>query len=189
MSLDDIRKDIDKIDKEIQQLIMKRLDCSTRVVESKISDGNFTIYRADREEAILEKLGAGIPEDRKAGYLAVVRKITETSRMYQYGILYDWSPAFFEELVGDMVIPENTKAVNIVLTRPNIPNAMSSILSMIGDYGYNMDEMKLLGYNDDNTAVKFQLTILGNLNEERMKKLMFQLSKESTDFKIIGVLI
>ena len=61
MSLDEIRVDIDRIDKEIRQLLMDRLDCSKRVVESKVADGNYTIYRADREKAILEKLGAGIP--------------------------------------------------------------------------------------------------------------------------------
>ena len=49
MSLDDIRKDIDTIDSSIRDLVMKRLDCSSRVIHSKIEDGNYVIYRADRE--------------------------------------------------------------------------------------------------------------------------------------------
>ena len=187
MSLDEIRVDIDRIDKEIRQLLMDRLDCSKRVVESKVADGNYTIYRADREKAILEKLGAGIPEDRKAGYLAVVRKITETSRMYQYGKLYEMVDGLFDELVAGIEIPAKATSVTLELTRPNIPNAMSSILSMIGDYGYNMQRMELLHYADDNSAVTFELTILGDLNEEHMKKLMLQLSKESSDFRIIRI--
>ena len=188
MSLDDIRVDIDKIDRQLQKLLMERLDCSKRVAETKIADGNYTIYRADREEAILNKLGKGIPEERKAGYLAVVRKITETSRMYQYGLLFDMADGLFEELIEGIEIPENASQVKIILTRPNIPNAMSSILSMVGDYGYNMEKMELLSYIDDNSSVKFELTILGNLNEPNMQRLMLQLSKESTDFEILEVL-
>ena len=188
MKLDEIRVEIDKIDRELQQLIMKRLDCSYKVAESKFEADNYTIYRADREEAILDKLSAGIPEERKAGYLAVVRKITETSRMYQYGLLYEWKPELFQPLLEGRCIPATTRGVKLILTRPNIPNAMSSILSMVGDYGYNMETMTLLSYSDDNEAVTFALTILGDLNTDNMKKLMFQLSKESTGFKITDII-
>lgn len=187
MSLDDIRKDIDGIDFKVRELLMQRMDCSARVVGEKIADGNFIIYRADREEAILEKLGKGIPESRKAGYLAVVRKITETSRMYQYGILYEARPELFEKLLQGIDVPAHSAAITVVLTRPNIPNAMSSILSMIGDYGYNMDEMKLLHYSDDASEVTFELTLLGDIADERLKKLLFQLSMESVGFKIIQI--
>ena len=187
MSLDDIRKDIDAIDFQIQELLMSRMDCSKQVVTEKIADGNFVIYRADRENAILDKLGAGIPEDRKPGYLAVVRKITETSRMYQYGILFEEHPELYDKLIDGLQVPEHSSSITVILTRPNIPNAMSSILSMIGDYGYNMDEMKLLSYNEDNSEVTFELTLLGDIEKESLKKLLFQLSMESAKFRIIQI--
>lgn len=183
MKLDDIRSSIDDIDDEIRALIMKRLDCSQNVAHSKIDSGDIKIFRPDREEAMLARLGEGIPEDRRAGYLAVVRKITETSRMYQYGLIFDSIPGLFEPLASGVTIrPSDTRA-GVRLTRDNRPNAMSSILSMIGDYGFNMDRMELI--SQDSEHVTFELLIIGNLGELRMQKLMFQLSCESQDFRIL----
>ena len=187
MTLEEVRCQIDSIDAEIRELIMKRLDCSRNVAMAKQASGNLVIYRADREAEILERLSQGVPEDRKAEYLAVVKKIMETSRMYQYGLLYDWNDGLFAPLIRDLAIPENAARVRVRLSRPNRPNSMSEILSMIGDYGYNMELMELTEVNREEGTVTFELTILGNLNETNMKKLMFQLSMESLKFSIEAV--
>ena len=168
MALEDVRKQIDGIDTRIRELLMERLDCSAQVAEAKLAVGETTVYRADRETEILDRLGAQVTEDRRAGYLAVVRKVMETSRMYQYGIMYDRLEDPF------------------CLTRENRPNAMSSILSMIGDYGFNMEQMELIREDTERQTVTFELVIIGDLHETRMKKLMFQLSKESMDFRILS---
>ncbi len=186
-SLDIIRKEIDAIDESIKELLMKRLDCSEQVIASKIESKNYVIFRADREIAMLEKLGEGVPENRKPGYLSVVRKVIETSRMYQYGVLYENVPELYENLIKGLTIPEETSSITMQLTRPNIPNSMSAILSMIGDYGYNMDQMKLLAYSEDNENVRFELKILGNIQTVNMRKMMVQLSMESSDFAIVSV--
>jgi len=184
LTLEEIRCQIDSIDSEIRELIMKRLDCSRNVAMAKQASGNLVIYRADREAEILERLGQGVPEDRKAEYLAVVKKIMETSRMYQYGLLYDWNDGLFSERFGNIDIPTEASHIRFTLTRPNQPNSMAQILSMIGDYGCNTMLMELVGEDKENGTVTFALTILGNLNEEHMKKLMYQLSMESRDFTI-----
>ncbi len=185
MTLQECRNRIDAIDPKIRELLMERLDCAYHVAEAKAALGSSDIYRADREEEILHRLGEGIPEDRRAGYLAVVRKIMETSRMYQYGLLYDWKEDAFGPLSEGIEIRPGGTRVRLTLTRPDRPNAMSSILSMVGDYGYNMEKMELIGYTEDHTAVTFELTILGDLSETHMKKLMFQLSRESRNFRIL----
>ena len=184
MTLEEIRYQIDSIDAEIRKLIMKRLDCSRNVAMAKQASGNLVIYRADREAEILKRLGQGVPEDRKAEYLSVVKKIMETSRMYQYGLLYDWNGGLFSERFGEMDIPAETSHIRFTLTRPNQPNSMAQILSMIGDYGCNTELMELVGEDKENGTVTFTLTIMGNLNEEHIKKLMYQLSMESRDFSI-----
>lgn len=184
--LPEIRVDIDRIDTEIKNILMERLDCSNEVVLSKIRDKNYVINRPDREAAMLERLGKDIPEDRKNGYLAVVRKITETSRMYQYGILFDQVPELFEALTKDIDLTVPTEVVSVRLRRRNIPNSMSEILSMIGDYGFDMEEMQLLSYSEDNAYVYFRLTIQGDIRETRMQKLLLQLSMESEEFTILG---
>ena len=190
MNISEIRKEIDAIDEEIRTLLMKRLDCSEQVAQTKmqsaVSEGkqsDITIFRADREEEILKRLGAEVPEERRAGYLAVVRKIMETSRMYQYGIIFDNIENLFSPLAENLSIKPSNTRVRVSLTRENRPNAMSSILSMIGDYGFNMDRMELI--SQDSEQVTFELLIIGNLDDEKMQKLMFQLSKESKNFSII----
>lgn len=186
MTLTEVRGLIDAIDPQIKELLMRRLDCSRQVVEAKLASGETTIYRADREEDILRHLGEGVPKDRLAGYLAVVRKIMEASRMYQYGLMYDALEAPFGPLVQGIDIKEAGTWVRVRLTREDRPNSMSSILSMIGDYGYNMDRMELTGTDGAAKTVTFELVILGDLRDTHMKKLMFQLSKESRDFTILG---
>ena len=186
-TLTEVRREIDEIDPEIRELLMRRLDCSRKVAHAKLKSGDITIYRADREKEILKRLGNEVPDDRRDGYLAVVRKIMETSRMYQYGIIYDRLEGVFEKISEGIEIPENADRVKILLTRPNRPNAMSSILAIIGDYGYNMEKMLLIKDDAEKGTVTFELTILGDLNTEHMKKLMFQLSMESGEFRILEV--
>ena len=185
MTLAEVRVLIDAIDPQIKELLMKRLDCSYQVVEAKLAAGETTIFRADREAAILERLGADVPEERRAGYLAVVKKIMEASRMYQYGLMYDRLEDPFGPLSEGLEIPADCRRVRVRLSRPNHPNAMSQILSMIGDYGYDMEQMEWISGEAGEEQVTFELQILGDLNEEHMKKLMFQLSKESEDFRIL----
>ncbi len=185
MELSEVRAQIDKIDPILRGLLMMRLDCSYQVAEAKAKAGETNIYRADREAAILEKLGDGVPEDRLAGYLSVVRKIMETSRMYQYGLLFDWDESVFDKLIEGKEIPENCTKVKVKVVREDHPNAMSQILSMIGDYGYNMERMELIEENEEKKTVEFDLTIRGNLNEKHMKNLMFQLSEECFGFEIL----
>ena len=187
MSLAEIRKEIDAIDPKIRALLMKRLDCSRRIAEAKNASGDLRIYRPDRENEILARLSEEVPEEKRAGYLACGRKIMQTSRMYQYGLLYDWNDGLFAPLIRDLAIPENAARVRVRLSRPNRPNSMSEILSMIGDYGYSMERMELIEDNRDEGTVTFELTMLGDLNEINMKKLMFQLSMESMDFRIEAV--
>ena len=183
MNIDEARSKIDSIDEEIRVLLMERLNYSEQIAHAKIESGNLNIFRADREEEILNHLGRDIPEERKAGYLAVVRKIMETSRMYQYGIIFDSLENLFEPLAENINIKTTDQRVRVSLTRANRPNAMSSILSMIGDYGFNMDRMELI--RQDEQYVTFELLIIGNLNDVKMQKLIFQLSRESQDFSII----
>ena len=172
MTLEEVRCQIDSIDAEIRELIMKRLDCSKNVAMAKQASGNLVIYRADREAEILERLSQGVPEDRKAEYLAVVKKVMETSRMYQYGLLYDWNDGLFSERFGEINIPAEASHIRFTLTRTNQPNSMAQILSMIGDYGCNTELMELVGEEEEKGTVTFTLPILRDLNNVHMKKLM-----------------
>jgi len=187
MLLDEVRKKIDALDPQIRKLLMQRFDCGYQVAKAKFAEHSTTVFRADREETILARLGKEVPPERRAGYLAVVRKIMEANRMYQYGLLYDWNgeETVFAPLVKNITIVPGGTLVKIRLTRSDRPNAMSSLMSMIGDYGYNMQRLELIQEDQQQQRVTFDLTIRGDLSNTHMKKLMFQLSRESENFQIL----
>ena len=219
MGMEEVRRDIDAIDVQLRELLMRRMDCSRRVAEEKQAAGSTDVYRADRERAILDKLGADVPEDRRAEYLAVVRKVMEASRMYQYGLIYGWNDGFFGKVAGSELADGPSSYVKVRLTREDRPNAMSSVLSMVGDYGYDMEAMERVetsegaetgeragasveaGGREESaerleagadvasgfSKVTFDLTIRGDISDERMRCLMFQLSKEAEGFRILSV--
>ena len=161
MTLNEVRAQIDAIDPKIKELFLERMDASYHVAKVKFEAGETNIFRADREQEIIARLTDDVVPERKEEYTAIVRKVMEVSRKYQYGLMYDWDPELFT------------------------PLAESSILSMIGDYGINMEEMRLLEINEETSTVTFELTIRGNLLEVPMRKLMFQLSKECSTFRIL----
>ena len=85
MNLDEIRVDIDKIDKDIVELIKKRMNLSLSVAEYKINNGK-KVFDAKREKAILDKvdnLGG------KYGHAArlIYSTIMEQSRALQYPLV------------------------------------------------------------------------------------------------------
>ena len=45
-----------------------------------------------REQEIIARLTDDVVPERKEEYTAIVRKVMEVSRKYQYGLMYDWDP-------------------------------------------------------------------------------------------------
>lgn len=185
MDMTEIRNDIDAIDEQMRELVMRRMDCSRRIAEAKQEAGSTDIYRADREQAILDKLGAGVPDERRAPYLALVRKVTETSRMYQYGLIYAWNEGLFDTLAGSELACGPSERVTVRFTRPNAPNGLSAILCMVGDYGFDVERLELIG--SDEAEATFEMTVCGDVMQDRLRCLLFQLSKESGGFRIVSI--
>ena len=175
MTLNEMRAQIDAIDPKIKELFLERMDASYHVAKVKFEAGETNIFRADREQEIIARLTDDVVPERKEEYTAIVRKVMEVSRKYQYGLMYDWDPELFTPLAEGIDIRPEHRLVKVRLTRPDVCNSMSSILSMIGDYGIN----------EETSTVSFELTIRGNLLEVPMRKLMFQLSKECSTFRIL----
>lgn len=185
MTLEEVRKQIDTIDAQIKDLFLKRMDVAHQVAQIKYEANETTIYRADREADMIRRLTEDTPPDLVEEYTALLRKVIEVSRKYQYGLMYSWNPDFFTPLAEGISIRESDTRVKVRLTRTDSCNSMSSILSMIGDYGFNMEQMYLLEMNPEQQTVSFELIIRGNLGDTAMRKLMFQLSKEALSFQIL----
>ncbi|MBQ2422904.1 MAG: chorismate mutase, partial [Clostridia bacterium] len=83
--MDEIRVDIDKIDKDIVELIKKRMNLSLSVAEYKINNSK-KVFDAEREKAILDKVDNLGGEYGRAARL-IYSTIMEQSRALQYPLV------------------------------------------------------------------------------------------------------
>lgn len=85
MSLEQIRKDIDAIDRELVPLLQRRMTCSIKVAETKRAE-NIPVLDASREEAILDKVRS--MDELYGNYTAdIYRAIMDVSKQLQHDIL------------------------------------------------------------------------------------------------------
>ena len=83
MTLADVRKNIDRVDKEIKKLFRERMELADQVAQVK-AETEDDIYKPDREEIIISNL-TGDVDNIKMEYTALIKRIMEISRKYQYG--------------------------------------------------------------------------------------------------------
>lgn len=115
-TLEQLRREIDNIDRQIVELFKARMDVSGRVAACKREQG-MPVLDAGREEALLDKLAAQAGEEHGAAIRSVYRAILSASREYQreklgclsnggrYGLIgeklgHSYSPAIHRELGG-----------------------------------------------------------------------------------------
>ena len=187
MTLEEARKQIDSLDLEIRELVMRRMDMSRAVAEYKKRTGDTAVYRPEREREILTSLGKGVPEERRDAYLAVVRSILRGSRGYQYDLFYGWDPVAAEELFRDIRVPEGCLGVRLRLKCPDRPGALAAVLSLVGDYGCDLAGLVPLGRDRAGEFAGFELKVLCDMHRPEIRKLMFRLSMETRDFEILEV--
>ena len=120
MKLEDIRKDIDAVDKELVPLLKKRMECSLKVAEIKAKEG-LPIYHPQRETQILENVAQ---EGGEFGsYIAsVYREIMGVSREAQQIEMNT-----FSALAGEIVNAKNGIKENVMVACQGIQGAFSHI--------------------------------------------------------------
>ncbi len=84
MTLAEVRENIDKVDKQIKTLFQERMLLADNVARVK-AETEDDIYKPDREEAIISKLTSDVDDSIRMEYTALIKRIMEVSRKYQYG--------------------------------------------------------------------------------------------------------
>ena len=84
MDLSDVRKNIDRVDAEIRKLFVERMTLADQVACIKVETED-KIYKPDREEIIIKKQTEGMKPELVREYTALIKRIMEVSRKYQYG--------------------------------------------------------------------------------------------------------
>ena len=183
-TLSEVRARIDAIDEEIRRLLMERLDCSRDAAIAKAAEGQSSTLQSSREREMLERLGAPVPEERRAEYLAVVKKIVATSRMYQYELRFDWNPEYREKLFSLVPAPEHSsRIVCRVVTAPRA-DAAWPMLAVADDYGVEVESIDR-EEPDDSGQLPRRVVFRADIASEPVKKMLFQLSEEWPGFQVL----
>ena len=106
MTLEEVRRNIDRVDGEIKRLFKERMEADN-VARVKAETGD-VIYKPDREEVIINTLTADVDDNIKREYTALIKRIMEVSRKYQYGRtleLRDCFPVQYEEHEPELKTP------------------------------------------------------------------------------------
>ena len=279
MTLEEVRKNIDRVDAKIRDLFTERLGLADEVARIKAQTED-VIYKPEREAVILKKQSECMDTHLVKEYQALIKRIMEISRKYQYGRtlqLRDCFPYTFEKeiqkprkvamlykevyicrnyqrdqihtaqnyeeiarqiLAGEVqagigiiedigkgesdelnrvlteqklyinrcqvaeegcgkkkvvefsaslaVLPEHNR-LKICFVCPNRSGALSSILSIISDYGVNLTEIHSMPYQDEEDwNYRFFAELSLNLLQQEAKALVYQLSCETQDLKLLG---
>lgn len=278
MTLDEVRKEIDRVDNEIKGLFQERMMLADAVARVK-AETEDAIYKPEREETIISNLTGDVDENIKKEYTALIKRIMEISRKYQYGrtlelrnclniefdteepevdnlamvkpelyicqdyskdkviavdhfgqvvelirqkkvdagmgILEDISYGVSDELHEILtnhelyiyrcnVVPENDhnkkvvtfsnrlivkeshNRLKVMFICRNKSGSLSSILSMIADYGVNLTEIHSTPDQKSNWNYRFYMELSGNLLNKEIQALVFQLMNETQEFRILG---
>ena len=278
MTLAEIRKNIDRVDKQIKSLFKERMTLADDVARVKAQTED-DIYKPDREEDIIHNLTEDVEDNIKMEYTALIKRIMEISRKYQYGrtlelreclnldihedepevkslamvksevyICQDYSKdhvcavdsfdmaarmvcdgtvdagmgiledisygvsdglhealterglyiyrcnvvtdgghrkkvaAFSKQLI---VKPEHNR-IKIMFVCRNKSGSLSSVLSMISDYGVNLTEIHSVPNRESEWNYRFYLEFAANLQQKEIQALIFQLQNETEVCQILG---
>lgn len=84
MELSEVRKEIDQVDQGIKDLFEKRMLLADEVAKVK-AETEDDIFKPDREKEIIQRLTKDVDPSIQREYTALIRRIMEVSRKYQYG--------------------------------------------------------------------------------------------------------
>ncbi|MGN0072216.1 MAG: chorismate mutase [Coriobacteriales bacterium] len=183
----DIRTQIDALDAQLRELMMRRMDCSRQVAAAKLAAGSTEVFRAEREAQILERLGSEVPSERRSAYLASVRKLIECSRSYQYALMYAQlgDAATAQQLPGAELLQGEGRTVEFELTRAAQPGALATALGFAAEKGFRLVAIEQLGAGEG--RVSFRLVLEASPSDPQLRCLLWQLAKESLDLRITAV--
>ena len=94
MSSASIRKDINSVDSAIRELFLLRMSLAHEVAETKAQSDD-KIYKPDREAEIIEQRSAGMEEEVRLKYIALLQSMIRASREYQYSKILRLNPEKF----------------------------------------------------------------------------------------------
>ena len=138
------REEIDKVDKQIVELIEKRMDLALQVAEYKMSTGK-PIYDRQRELEKLDKLGhMASTEFNAKSVQELFLQIMSVSRRYQYRVIGDRDHVIEKMFtkIAHLNITDKTKVVYA-----GVPGAFAET-AMVGYFGEKINGSNVKGFHE-----------------------------------------
>ncbi|MGN1015310.1 MAG: bifunctional chorismate mutase/prephenate dehydratase [Butyricicoccus sp.] len=89
--IEEVRKEINEIDRQIVDLFLRRMKCAEEVSDFKMSTGGQVLVPS-RETELLNTMLENVPEQLKQEYTALLKTTTRISRKYQYARILNAEP-------------------------------------------------------------------------------------------------
>ncbi len=180
MTLEEIRKDIDKTDNEIKRLFTDRMRLSEEVVKVKAKNGG-DIYKPEREAELIERLSKDVSDDIKDEYVSFIKHILVLSRKYQYGRITELSDTGMTEArsLAESILPGHDR-IRIMLGSKEKKADPLKVLSVIAVYG---EKVSSVSYDEKKGTLEIELT--ADILRRDTMILLFHLSKENDGFRIV----
>ena len=138
--------------------------------------------KADAGIGIIEEVGIGV-SDELHNLLAEKDLYITHCKVQEDGGVRRKVVTFTDKLV---VLPSHNR-VKVMFECPNHSGSISSILSMISDYGVNLTEIHSRPFWKDNSwNYKFFVEMNANIDTKEIRALIYQLSQETAYLKILG---
>ncbi len=149
LDLQEIRKEIDSVDKELVKLFEKRMELTTNVAKYKIETGK-KVLDPEREKQKLDAIAALVSNDmNRHGIHEIFTQIISTSRKYQYMLLESMGQTLREDYVALDELP--VKDCKVVYQ--GVPGAYAYIAAK-RFFGENVEPYNVKTWRDAMEEVK-----------------------------------
>ena len=149
LDLQEIRKEIDSVDRELVKLFEKRMELTTNVAKYKIETGK-KVLDPEREQQKLNAIADMVSNEmNKHGINEIFTQIMATSRKYQYMLLESMGQTLREDYVALDELP--IKGCKVVYQ--GVPGAYADI-AMKRFFGEDVDNYNVRTWRDAMEAVK-----------------------------------
>lgn len=181
MTLDEVRNEIDKLDEEMKELFLRRMELSGEVAKVKAGTAQ-KVYNPGREAEVIGGLTEGIGGPRKLQYESFLKKLMEISRTEQYRLMDEsgadglFDTPVLDEAAGKLKGGEDLR-LSFTCSEKGI--SPSEAISVISDYSPEILEIAL------KESGKVEVLISGQSDAGALKLLLIHLFKETEDLRIL----
>lgn len=184
MTLDEIREQIDAVDRQMKPLFLSRMACARHVAEAKAISGG-DVYVGEREKSIIQRRTEGIEEFRDE-YEAFLLHLMSVSRRFQYGLLTGMQNQVIKEALEKAELNENQvhQQVEIAFQCSQADTKLNLCLEMAKLNGIQVTELKV---HSEAMIQKVVMVLDGNLSNVQMRQLLCQIGKETDQFEIVSL--